>query len=1190
MRRRIQQLSEGKFSYDRPLLTFSTDRVDIEVLEGKDHTGDFVITSANHVPMRGIIYTSDTRMECLTPQFEGEEVRIRYQYHSNGLVEGDIQKGEFFVICNQGEYNLSFVVSVSRLYAETSVGKVRGLNDFALLAKQSAAEAYQLFYSPGFRNIMKGDESRELLLYEGMCQGPASRQKVEEFLIGIRKKQPVELALTAAEMTCESVMESRREIVELTKSQWGYLDIEVTSDADFLEPERRKLTEEDFIGSVCEFPYYIREEALHAGWNFGRLCFSFPGGEIALTVRASRSQRKMTQERTERLEVKRGRIRLLQLYMDYRLRKIVTGVWAGRSAEVLEHLMALCPNEELYPLMKAQALIVNKQRQEAAWILEEYKRGSTGEHAARRDTPVWGYYLYLCTLMEREPSYVDRLAEEIEQLSRKYPDDSLLFWIRLFVREGYYRDHAKRYKAIEQWMMAGKSRSPFLYLEAYYLLWQDPYLLRRMGSFEIGVLDWARKQDAITRDLALQVMHIVQEQKDFDRLIYRILEACFKVEQGDEMLSVICGYLIKGQCYGTGYHHWFEQGIVRELRLTGLYEAYLMSMDAREVSAVPKMIQMYFQYDSALSYQQKAVLFVNIIAGKEHQPEVYRKYRRTMEQFAMEQMEAGHISDNLAVVYDEMLRVGVLNDELAHRLAAILFTHKLTCAETGISRVMVWHEEIKEPQTVPVVNGVAYVQVYTPHYCVLLEDTRGNCFCRESAFRDEAMMNPAAYLERCLTFAPDESAYLLYALQAPDEVVKEEERMDCIARLLGLNVVSRRYQSGLMSEALQYCRRQEEDPLYHGDGLERYLHKADAALLPAADKRLLMELYVRTHHLAEAYALAQLYGYDYMGSAARVTLCSYAITESGFEEDDFLSGLAESTFGLGKYNDILLIYLCKYYSGATRQMAELWKAAGAFQIDTFDLEERILTQMLYTTEYTPYAEQIYDSYYAGGGRELICMAYLSYFAHMYLTQDAIVPAHVFTQVRDRVQNGQETNDACRLGLLKYLSEREHMTETQRKLADELLAVYIGRGSYFSFYRHLPPEFIQKYQLYDKFFLEYHTTPHSRVVVHFRMGEEAYQAEDLAEVYDGIYVRGFVLFFGETVQYYLTEETDSGSKVVESNCIQNHNILPSGENQGRYAKLNEILLQLTLADSGSLKHQMKEYYGMLRVTEEAFKLL
>ncbi len=104
------RMAEGRFEYDRPVLSFSEDKIEIEILEGKDYTGEFVITSANRVPMRGRIETSSERMECLTPQFAGEEAHIHYQFHSSGFVEGDIQKGEFYIICAGGEYNLSFVV------------------------------------------------------------------------------------------------------------------------------------------------------------------------------------------------------------------------------------------------------------------------------------------------------------------------------------------------------------------------------------------------------------------------------------------------------------------------------------------------------------------------------------------------------------------------------------------------------------------------------------------------------------------------------------------------------------------------------------------------------------------------------------------------------------------------------------------------------------------------------------------------------------------------------------------------------------------------------------------------------------------------------------------------------------------------------------------------------------------------
>ena len=69
-------------------------------------------------------------------------------------------------------------------------------------------------------------------------------------------------------------------------------------------------------------------------------------------------------------------------------------------------------------------------------------------------------------------------------------------------------------------------------------------------------------------------------------------------------------------------------------------------------------------------------------------------------------------------------------------------------------------------------------------------------------------------------------------------------------------------------------------------------------------------------------------GYEHNGIRLHAfSLCSYAIHTAGFEEDDFLLGFAEHVFYRGTYNDVILIYLCKYYNGATKTMAEIWKAA-----------------------------------------------------------------------------------------------------------------------------------------------------------------------------------------------------------------------------------------------------------------------
>ena len=52
-----------------------------------------------------------------------------------------------------------------------------------------------------------------------------------------------------------------------------------------------------------------------------------------------------------------------------------------------------------------------------------------------------------------------------------------------------------------------------------------------------------------------------------------------------------------------------------------------------------------------------AILYNNIIASKESEPEIYEQYRRVMSRFAMEQIEQEHVDDNLAVVYEDMLEL-----------------------------------------------------------------------------------------------------------------------------------------------------------------------------------------------------------------------------------------------------------------------------------------------------------------------------------------------------------------------------------------------------------------------------------------------------------------------------------------------------------------------------------------------------
>lgn len=336
----------------------------------------------------------------------------------------------------------------------------------------------------------------------------------------------------------------------------------------------------------------------------------------------------------------------------------------------------------------------------------------------------------------------------------------MLFWILSFLEEEYYNNSAHKLRAIAHWVMSG-CVSPYLYLEAYDLISHDPYLLTKLGRFEVRILRWAIRHQVLTKELAAQIFEVVEMNQGFHPVHFELMQAAYGTEEKPEYVGQICSYLIRTQQFDTKFHHWYEKGIGLELRITGLYEAYLMSLDEREIASVPKIIRMYFQYDSNLPYRKMAILYNNIIASKESEPEIYEQYRRVMSRFAMEQIEQEHVDDNLAVVYEDMLELGLVNEELAKCLSNILFAHKLVIMQPHMVRAIVYQKQMKDPQIVPIVNGCAYVSLFCREYAILFEDGKGQRYIHSVPYRLDSLMDAGSYLEKCTALAPEELPYIV---------------------------------------------------------------------------------------------------------------------------------------------------------------------------------------------------------------------------------------------------------------------------------------------------------------------------------------------------------------------------------------------------------------------------------------------
>ena len=1181
VRARIGQIAAGRFNGTKPILAFSEETIDLSVIEGRSEAGSFVIESTNQIKICGIVYSTNPRMECLNPHFEGEKVRIRYQFNSKGLTEGDACEGKFVIVCNQIEYSLSFCARITRLYAEASTGAVKSLDDFTRLAASNWDEAYHLFYNRNFLNTIPYDNVYERLTYEGFACARPSGQNMEEFLIGVNKKQPVSISVDKSEEIFMASKEPQSGCFTITKDNWGYTEIRLRTDCEFIKLSKPVLTLDDFIGKTYLYEYIIDASAMHAGRNFGRIYIDGVYQSFTIDITAGvRDDDGSISGIAVTKDIKECMVGIMELYTSFRLKRIVTGVWANETISILNHLHALMPDEHMYELMKAQAFIINRQRQEAKWILDDFKHSNPDKKA-----PIWGYYLYLMTLLEREPSYVDNMTHEVELIFYENPDSVLLFWVLLFLRDQYFDDSAGKLKDIKYWVLRGCS-SPYLYIEAYYLISQDPYLIKELSVFELRILSWAVKEKALTKELAGAIFEAVDLAGGFDNRVYELLTAAYEICPEAEYVGIICSYLIKGHKNDTCFHKWFELGIENKLRLTGLYESYLITMDDRQISPVPKIIQMYFSFDNKLPYRKLAVLYNNIIAAKETEPEVYHKYRKAMGRFAMDQAQLRHIDDNLAVLYEDMLELGFINEELSAAFSDIIYTHKLIVFDKRIVRAIIYQNEMKEPQIVPVTDQCAYFELFSNDYVILFEDSRGYRYVKSISYRLQRLMDAEKYLDRCISLSPDRPQYIVsHFKHVRDYSDFTKDDLKLFKPVFYSESFSDSYKAVMGYRILKYCQLHDYE-----DYVRPFLQSINFDTLQKDARKYLIDMLVSNRLYEKAYDMAMEYGIDMLAAASKVVLCENALKVQHVD-DDFMVQLAISAFKTGKYSDLVLKYLCENYTGPTDELINLWHAADKFSISSMKLDERILEQGIYTQIEPEKISDIFMEYYKRAGNEKLILAYISLVAHGYLHSGGCKADFIFDIIEKRFIGNRTLNDACQLALLKHFAEKTDITQAELEIEDTLLKYYIYNNMYFDFFARLDYRLLEKYFLYDKAFLQYESTPGAHVVLHYSRDEdgEEFNSEDMVEMYDGIYVKTFVIFFGELIRYYITEEHDNSIEVKESNRLTCNNI-PGDNDHSRYNLINEMIISDTLSDETTLKSNIDEYKRLDAATKQLFKLI
>lgn len=1174
MRSTVDRILEGKFNYDKGVLNFSCSRIEITMSQNETYTGSFGIISAPGKLSEGYIYSNNIRMQLLSDYFSGSADEIGFTFSSKGLDGGTVVKGEIHVVSNQGEYYLPYVVTIAHSTLESSLGAIRNLFHFANLAKMNWDEAVSLFYKEEFKDIFKGNDSQYLKAYEGLSTYYGNEQNVEEFLLEINKKQPTEYIVERNVVTVEEPIGEVEEYIDITRNGWGYTSLSVISDSDFIVLSKETLNDSDFLGNYLHYSIIVDSSKLHEGNNFATVRFFNSFTSFEVNVRVIRNTM-IKPDISKDMESGHIYMDLITYYKAFRLRRISADSWIAESGRLVDRLTVLKPNNLEVMMFKAQLLITEERYNEAKWLLDQVEKAF--DEGAEKTSENWAYFLYLSTLINREDAYIDQIAEEVENIYIQDQSSWRVAWLLLYLSAEYAVSPSKKWLFIEN-QLSFNCTSPVMFVEAANLLFVNSALLTKLEDVELRVINFMIKEKILTDEIARQVVYLAGSGKWFSKRLIDVLKACYDKLKDKETLTTLCNILIQNNLSSPEYFEWYRLGIVEEVRVTKIYEYFMMSLDISRTQDIPKMVYLYFSYENDLDWKHTAYLYARIIEKRQELEDVFLTYKEQIERFTIIAIANGYMNRDMAVIYRFVLNENVLSRDMAGKLAPLIFTHRISVDSDIVTRVIVYQNKECIGESYPIENKEAFVPLYNKDYLVMFEDNFSNRYIKSVNYDIEKLLIPGKLASMLLPYVENNVSFDIYAVECTNDCVEiNDSNRDRYQRILDSLQVEAAYKSDIRTKLMNYYF--DNDNIRELDSI---LENLDVDEMNVKERKLCIHYMIMRGMYDRALSVILDSGTEGVEPKDLLKLCSNLIVRSNFEADERVTRLSATCFFMNKYDDNILKYLCANYLGNTKDMRKLFMAANDFDVDVFSMCESLTIQMLYTGYYVPERMKIYEKFIQGGGQVEIQKAFLTQNCYDYFVKEQLTEDIVFTEVTRLLCQGESFQTVVKLAYVKYYSENQNLVnETIEENIKVFLSELVKDGIYFSYFKEFMEKGLKEINRFtDKTCIEYKTEPGKKVIIHYivesdERAKTEYLKKEMPDMYGGVHSMAFVLFFGESLQYYITEEEDGVEMLTESGNITKSDI-GSSIVTSRFSEINDIVISHTLGDYDALEHLIFEY--------------
>lgn len=388
------------------------------------------------------------------------------------------------------------------------------------------------------------------------------------------------------------------------------------------------------------------------------------------------------------------------------------------------------------------------------------------------------------------------------------------------------------------------------------------------------------------------------------------------------------------------------------------------------------------------------------------------------------------------------------------------------------------------------------------------------------------------------------------------------------------------FESRILKEVTDYyCRAAETE---EGTGAFNctYLIQMDKRPLGERQRQQICETLISQNYMREAYEMIREYGSQYIPPDKLMKLCARTILQQLFDQDPLLLILSYRAFRAGFFDGVMLDYLCEHFNGTVPQMYEILIQGVGAHVETYDLEERLLCQQLFTG-CCEQMDSVFDLYMSRKQtRESVVKAYFTQKSIQYFLEGEKADPRVFSYLKKAMLGAGDRErmpTIYLLALTKYFSAMETLDEEERGLCRSMTAVLLREGLVFPYTRDLSRHIPIPEDILDKAMIEYRGSKERgpELMLRIQPQENEFHGEEMRRVYQGIYVKEKVLFEGETMEYRIYETVRGERQCRAQGSIQCDHKLEGRENS-RFACLNRMGAALEAKDEKALFGAMEDY--------------